>query len=371
MSTLISGTLVDEHGSAAAGWVAVQADRIADVDHGRPPGTPDLAHDGLISPALCDLQVNGAGGVEALDGGDALDAMDALLTARGVTRWLAALPTADETRVAGALAAIGERAADPGHGLAGAHLEGPFLSREHAGVHDPSLLRVPDDGVPDHYFDPAVRLVTLAPELPGAVDLIVELRRQGIAVALGHSGASEQVAQRAVECGARLATHVFNAMAPLHHRAPGLVGVALTDPRMRPCVIADGHHIDPIVLRIVRAAAGGRVVLVSDASAAAAAPPRDYELAGRSVHRDEAGAVRTPDGVLAGSGILLDEAVVRWVRLAGASAAEALAAASSRPAAAIGLEPGLTSGARADFVLAGRDGAPVGVVRAGRLSWTR
>jgi N-acetylglucosamine-6-phosphate deacetylase len=365
MTPLITGRLVDGAGHAAPGWLEVRAGRIAGAGKGSPPRAPDVAHDGLVAPGLFDLQVNGAGGVEALDGGPALDAIDALLVRRGVTGWLAALPTAEDERLAGALAAIAERARDPGHGLAGAHLEGPFLSPDHPGVHRLELLREPADGVPAHFRDPCVRVVTLAPELRGALELIGSLRARGVAVALGHSDADADVARRALDAGARHVTHLFNAMAPLAHRDPGLVGVALTDARALPCLIADGHHVDPLVLRLTRLAAGDRAILVSDASAAAAAAGESHTLAGVPVRRDPSGAVRTADGRLAGSGILLDDAVHNWVRLAGADGSAALAAASSRPAQAIRAGAGLAPGVAADLVLATDDGAVQRVMRRG------
>ena len=295
----------------------------------------------------------------------ALDAIDALLARHGVTRWLAALPTAEEERTAAALAAVAERAQDPRHGVQGAHLEGPFLAPEHAGVHDRDLLRTPADGIPPSYHSPCVRLVTLAPELPGALPLVRELRARSVAVALGHSGADARTALRALDAGARLVTHLFNAMAPLAHRAPGLAGIALADPRALPCVIADGHHVDPIVLRIVRAAAGDRLILVSDASAPASTTGAVYRLAGMAVRRGADGAVRTLDGALAGSGTLLDEACRTWAAATGATAAEVVAAASARPAAAIGLDVGLRPGSEADLTLTADDGSLVGVMRGG------
>ena len=357
--------MVDSRGSASPGWIMIEGSRVTASALGRPPGTPDVEHDGLVAPGLLDLQVNGAGGADALDGGDALDAIDDVLARRGVTSWLAALPTTEDERAAAAVTAVAERAADPAHGLAGAHLEGPFLSPDHAGAHRRELLRTPASGVPRHYLDPVVRLVTIAPELDGALELIRSLRRRGITVALGHTGADAGTALRALDAGATLVTHLFNAMAPLAHRAPGLVGVGLTDPRALPCVISDGIHLDPIMLRLCRAAARERILLVSDASAAAGADPGRYRLAGREVTLDVSGAVRTADGVLAGAGILLDEAARRWVRLTGAHLAEALAAASWRPARAIGLDL-LAPGSRADLVLVGEDGSTTRVLRCGR-----
>jgi N-acetylglucosamine-6-phosphate deacetylase len=362
---LVAGRMLDPRGRAAPGWIEIEGGRVAASGRGRPPGTPDIDHDGIVAPGLVDLQVNGAAGREALEGGDALDAIDDVLAGRGVTSWLAALPTAEDDRIEAVLADVADRVAEPGHGLAGVHLEGPFLSPEHAGVHRRALLRAPSSGVPSHYADPSVRLVTLAPELDGAPALIRTLRRRGVAVALGHSGADAETARRGLDAGARLVTHVFNAMGPLGHRAPGIAGVALTDPRARPCVIADGIHVDPIVLRLCRAAAGRRVVLVSDASAPAAAGPGTYRLGGSPVAADASGSVRTEAGTLAGSGVLLDVMVRRWVRLAGASVPAALAAATWRPAQTIGLAP-LDPGAPADVVLLGEAGETVRVLRLGR-----
>lgn len=362
---LIAGRVADARGLDAPGWLRVEGDRIAATGLGAPPRSPDVEHGGLIGPGLVDLQVNGAGGHDALaGGGEGLDRIDEVLARHGVSGWLAALPTAEDERVAAVVDAARERVRDPGHGLCGVHLEGPFLAPDHAGAHRRELLRPPTAGVPAHYFAEAVRLVTLAPELDGALELIARLRRAGIAVALGHSGADAGTAGRALDAGATLVTHVFNAMAPLHHRAPGLAGVALTDRRALPCVIADGLHLDPLVLRLCRAAAGERLILVSDAAAPAAAPAGDYELAGRRVRAD-AGTVRTADGTLAGSGMLLDGMLGRWVRHTGAGPGEALAAAAWRPSRVLGADA-LKAGAPADLVLLGDDGRLERVLRRGR-----
>lgn len=362
---VIAGRLARAAGRPVQGWLRVEDGRVAARGQGEPPARPDLTHEGVIGPGLVDLQVNGAAGFDALDGGTALDAIDTAVAAHGVTGWLAALPTAEDERIAAVLADAAERMADPAHGLLGVHLEGPFLAPDHAGVHRRELLRTPASGVPDHYFHPAVRLVTLAPELDGALELIGRLRRAGIAVALGHSGADAQTAHRALAAGATLVTHVFNGMAPLHHRAPGLVGVALTDRRAWACVIADGIHIHEEVLRLCRTAAGDRLVLVSDASAPAGAPPGRYGLAGRPVRSDASGAVRTSEGTLAGTAVLLDGMLRRWMRYTGASAAEALAAAAWRPAQVVGAAP-LTPGASADLVLLRDDGAIERILTRGR-----
>jgi N-acetylglucosamine-6-phosphate deacetylase len=331
------------------GWAQVEGDRIAGIGHGDPPGSPDERLDGVLAPGLSDLQVNGGAGFEVTGGSAALDAIDALQLAHGVTSYL---PTLVSPADGSALDALAARAADPGSPVAGVHLEGPFLSPEHAGMHPVERLRVPADGVPDWFEHPAVRLVTIAPELAGALELIEQLAARGVVVSLGHSGASAEVARAAIDAGASMVTHVFNAMGPLHHRAPGLAGLALVDERVRVGVIPDGRHVDPIVLELVRRCAGERVVLVTDATPAAGAPAGRYSMAGVPIDGDG----RTADGRLAGSVLTLDAGVRSWVASTGATLSAALAAASSLP------EPG----GPADLVLFDDGGEVRRVMRRGR-----
>jgi N-acetylglucosamine-6-phosphate deacetylase len=310
--------------------------------------------------------VNGAGGHEVTDGPAAVDAIDAIQLEHGVTSYLPTIVATDDATVKRSLAELGKRAADPSSPVVGVHLEGPFLSPRHAGMHPAAFLRSPADGVPPYFSAEAVRLVTLAPELPGAQDLITALRGRGVAVSLGHSGASAEVASSALDAGARLVTHVFNAMGPLHHRAPGLAGISLVDRRPRVCVIADALHVDPIVLELIRRAAGPRTVLISDATPAAAAPPGRYSFANVEIESVESGLVRTAEGRLAGSALTLDAAVRNWASMTEASLGEAIAAASEAPAAALGLAAGLRPESPADIVLLGGAGEIQRVMRHGR-----
>lgn len=362
---MISGRLA-RGGVLADGWLEVRGERIAAAGAGSPPRTPDEHHEGIVAPGLCDLQVNGAGGHEVTDGTAALDAIDAIQLAHGVTSYLPTIVTTDDATAERSLAALAERAADPSSPVVGAHLEGPFLNPAHAGAHPAACLRSPADGLPAYFASEAIRLVTIAPELPGALDLIGALRRRGPAVSLGHSSASADVARSALDAGARLVTHAFNAMAPLHHRTPGLAGVALTDPRAGVSAIADGAHVDPLVLELIRRAAGPRVVLISDAAPAAEAPPGRYRLAGVEIESSPSGVVRTADGLLAGSALTLDAAVRNWVSMTEATIGEAVAAAAEAPARALGLPAGLEPGAAADIVLLDEAGSVQRVMRRGR-----
>ena len=349
-------------GRLAEGWVAIEGANLAAAAHGPPPREPDQRLDGILARGLCDLQVNGAGGHEVSGGEAALDAIDALELARGVTSYLPVLISPDDETAERALEQLAARTADPASPVVGVHLEGPFLNPERAGMHPLERLRSPADGVPDWIEHPAVRLVTLAPELPGALELIARLRARGIAVSLGHSNAGAEVAAEAIDAGARLVTHLFNAMAPMHHRAPGLAGVALVDERVSVCVIADRVHVHPLTLELVRRAAGPRTVLVTDATPAAAAPLGDYEMAGVAIERGADGAAHTRDGRLAGSTLTLDAGVRNWHALTRATLAEALYAANQAPAAAAPLH----AEAPADLVELDSTGIVRAVMRGGR-----
>lgn len=363
--TLVVAGLLASGRRARPGWLEVARGVIAAAGAGDPPRTPDERHDGLIAPGFVDLQVNGAAGREVTDGPGALDAIDALLLDHGVTSYLATVVTTQEELAERAVGELAERIADPSSPLAGVHLEGPFLSPAHPGVHRTSLLRTPREGLPAAYSSPAVRLVTLAPELPGALELVGWLRERGVAVSLGHSGASAEQTGAAADAGACLLTHVFNAMAPLRHRDPGVAGAGLVDKRLAVSVIADGVHLHPVVLELIRRAAGERVVLVSDSSAPAGAPPGAYELAGMAVESTVEGEVRDRAGRLAGSALTLDAAVRNWEQMTAATLAQAVQAASERPAALIGRTARLAPGAPADLVLLDQRGDVDRVMKGG------
>jgi N-acetylglucosamine-6-phosphate deacetylase len=353
-------------GAAADGWVEIDGEHIGRAGHGPPPRAPDERLEGVLAAGLVDLQVNGAGGHEVTGGAAALDAIDAVQLAHGVTAYLPTLVSPDDATAERALDELGRRSLDAASPVAGIHVEGPFISPSHAGMHPVSRLRTPVEGVPDWLDHPAITLVTIAPELPGALELIGKLSARGVVVALGHSGADAETTRAAIDAGAGLVTHVFNAMGPLHHREPGLAGVALVDERLYTAVIADGVHIHPLVLELVRRAAGDRAVLVSDSTPAAGASPGRYEMAGVAIERGRAGEVLTDDGRLAGSSLTLDEAVRAWRAMTAATLAEALYAATEAPALAADLPGGLKPGAPARLVLLDGGGSVRRVMFRGR-----
>lgn len=350
----IGGTLLSG-ARELAGTVVVEGDAIAAVRPGRPGRDEvDLMHDGYVAPGLVDLQVNGAAGQSVTGDDGALDAVEARLLEAGVTSYLPTLITSPADLRLAALERLGPRVADVRSPAAGVHLEGPLLNPARAGVHDPRLIEEATEGLPAGFDHPAVALVTLAPEMPGGRGAIRVLRGRGVAVSLGHSAVGAEEAFAAADAGATGVTHLFNAMPPLDHRDPGLAAAALVDPRLTPMVIADGIHVDRVVLALVDRAAGDRVALVSDATSPAGAPEGAYRLQGIPVVR-RGDVITDPDGRLAGSALLLDRVVRRWREATECTVAEAWAAGSERPAALIGLAAGLTPGAAANLVLLDSD----------------
>ncbi|MDP9374761.1 MAG: amidohydrolase family protein, partial [Chloroflexota bacterium] len=244
-----------------------------------------------VLPGFIDLHIHGAGGADAHAG--EIAPLAAFLPRCGVTAFLPTLAADAEARTLDALRAIArvrdEQARDNAGGalILGAHLEGPFLNPARAGAIPPEHLRPADPVRAGRLLDAApglVRLMTVAPDAPGAIDLIPELARRGVVVSLGHTAADYGLFRRAVDAGARHTTHLFNAMTGLHHRAPGAAGAALTDDRVTVELIADGEHVHPAMLALaIRARGVDRVALVSDAVGPAGLPPGEYRWFGRRV----------------------------------------------------------------------------------------
>lgn len=343
----------------------------------------------LVAPGFVDLQCNGAVGVDLASAPERLWEVAAALPRWGVTAWLPTLvssPAAVRRRLLDTLRVGPPAGEGPVAVPLGVHLEGPFLAPERAGAHDPAQLRPPSPELvagEGWSAEAGVALVTLAPELPGALAVTSALVERGVVVAAGHSSATAAQATAAVDDGVRYVTHLFNAMAPLHHREPGLVGVALTDERLVVGLIADGLHVAPAVVALAARALGERLSLVSDAVAALGAPGggghdqpgREADqavsrLAGRPVAVSGVdGSVRLADGTLAGSTLSLDRAVRNLTGFAGVRLPAAAATSTSTPAALLG-DTGrgtITPGARGDLVLLTPAGEVVATVIGGRV----
>jgi N-acetylglucosamine-6-phosphate deacetylase len=306
---------------------------------------------GLAVPGFVDLQVNGFAGVDFLsaDGVAYRQAGEALLRT-GVTAFQPTFITSPEDELEAALREVPRDGGSPR--ILGAHLEGPFIAADRLGTHPSESRRDPDAELLERLLAAGpVAHVTLAPELPGALELVDRLRSRGVTVAYGHSNATADEARRGFEHGARTVTHLFNAMRPFEPREPGLAGAALVCPDVLVQVILDGVHLADDTARLVWQAAPGRVALVSDAIAGAGVGDGRFSIGGIPVEvRD--GIARRDDGVLAGSTLTMIEAVRNLVAL-GAPLAGALAAGSEVPARIAGhpelgtLEPG----AAADVVV--------------------
>ncbi|MGO9581189.1 MAG: N-acetylglucosamine-6-phosphate deacetylase [Acidimicrobiales bacterium] len=317
------------------------------------------ASDRIAVPGLVDLQVNGYGGIDAFRASlDELAVAGMALARDGV---LAYQPTLISNEIAGtqlAAARIGElaRRQSAGARILGIHLEGPFLSPLRAGTHPIERLATPDVDLLSSLLDAGpVTMVTIAPELEGAPELIAECRRRGVVVSFGHSDADAAEARRGFEEGGRAVTHIFNAMRPLVAREPGLAGAALADPRVTLQVIADGVHVADDMLRLVLTAGRGRWNLVSDATAASGLGDGEF-LLGEVPVVAEGGVVRRADGTIAGSAAKLLDGV-RHLAALGVELGEVLSAASERPAALLGREDlgQIRVGAPACLVVLGDD----------------
>ena len=309
---------------------------------------------GIAVPGFVDLQVNGFAGVDFHNAdADGYRVAGEALLETGVTSFLPTFITAEEADLLSALAEVPLSAAG-GPRILGVHLEGPFLAAARLGIHPPAGRRDPDVALLKRLLAAGpVRMMTLAPELSHALELIDVLNAHGVAVSCGHSDATAEQADVAFDRGARTVTHLFNAMRPLMHRDPGIVGAALVRDDVIVQIIVDGIHLAPSTTALVWRAAAGRVALVTDAVAAANASANGGSYSLGSVELSvQDGAVRAADGTLGGSVLTMIEAV-RNLHALGAPLESALDAASAVPARVLGLTDAgrLDVGMPADLVV--------------------
>ena len=339
------------------GWIAVEGRRIAAMGQGQPPpgtgaGADVLAADGLIAlPGFIDLHVHGAVGVDVMDADpEGLARMARFLAGHGVTAWLPATMTASGPDLERALEAVRSVAGpvEGGATILGAYLEGPYLNPAKAGAQDPALIRPADRAEAGRLLDLGViRVLVLAPEVEDNHWLIAEAAARGLTVSAGHTDATYDQALQAVAGGVGHVTHAFNAMRPLGHREPGMLGAALVLPELRCELVADNVHVHPAAMRLLVQAKGpGGVVLVSDAVRATGLPEGAYTVGDQPAFSMD-GAIRLADGTLAGSVLTLDRALHNLQAATGRPLAELWPASSRNAAEAIGagdakgtLEPG-------------------------------
>lgn len=339
-----------------------------------PPGATVIDnHDRIIVPGFVDMHLHGAAGHDLMEATpEAVSTVATYLARHGTTSFLATTVTASLDRTLRAARGLGEiiRASQRSQGasekIAGAqpvgiHFEGPFLNVKKRGAHPASQIRKPSIAILARMLeaaDGAARVLTLAPEVDGALAVLEYARSRGLRVGIGHSNATYEEAERAIAAGATHAVHCYNAMRPFGHRDSGIIGAVLTDDRVSAEVIADGVHVEPAAIRLLVKSKGlGRVVLVSDSLSGAGMPDGDYRLGSFSV-RVAGGVCRTMEGNLAGSTLTLDAALRNLSNFTAASYRECLHCATLNPARMLGLdkEKGVIApGADADLTILDRN----------------
>ncbi|MEW9546804.1 N-acetylglucosamine-6-phosphate deacetylase [Nonomuraea sp. NPDC050783] len=337
--TLADARIVTPEG-VHEGWLTIEDGRITHVGQGSAPG-PGLSVGGRhVVPGFVDVHNHGGAG-GSFPTGDLDQARRAaeLHRRHGTTTMMASLVTDAPEGLARAAAALSELCEEGL--LAGIHFEGPYIAPGRCGAHDPALLREPSPGELAELVKAGrghVRMVTIAPELPGALDTIRLAAAEGVIAAIGHSDADYDTTIAGIEAGASMATHLYNAMPPLGHRAPGPIAALLDDERVTVELINDGVHVHPAMLRLAYEVAGpGRTVLITDAMSAAGLGDGDYLLGSMRVRVDDGVARLAEGGSIAGSTLTMDVAFRRAVRELGLSLPDAVQVASLTPARVLGL----------------------------------
>lgn len=371
---LTAGAVVTPTEVLRPGWVKVSSDRVVAVGSDRPDRAADTAlPHGTLLPGFVDIHVHGGGGASfsAADPDEAARAVT-FHRSRGTTTMLASLVSAPPEELLRQLSALVDLVQDGL--LAGIHLEGPWLAPGKRGAHDPAALRDPDPDELRRLLEAGrgtIRMVTLAPERTGGLDAVRQLTAAGVTVAVGHTEADYELTRAAIKAGARVATHLFNALPQLHHRDPGPALALLEDPLVVLELVADGAHLHPALVRHVLSSAGtGRVALVTDAMAAAGMQDGRYSLGSLDVTVSN-GTARLADGTIAGSTATSSELFTAAYEALGDTSDPlrgASAVTSSTPAKAMGLDGvgALRPDCRADLVVLNEERVPVGVMARGR-----
>lgn len=372
------------------GTLVLEGERIADVVAG-PRGGDTATHFDLsnhyIVPGFIDVHVHGVQGIDTLDGGDAIRAMAQRLTRFGVTAFCPTTIACAPDALRRMLAAVGAARTNPvpaGARVLPAHLESNFINPEFKGAQPLECLRAPNGGDPEGEFTgaeilheiaaarPDVGIVTIAPELEGAIDLIRDLSAQGHHISLGHSGATYEEGIAGIEAGARQATHLFNRMPPLGHRQPGLAGAVLEHEDVTVEIVCDGAHVHPSMVRVALAAKQtSRIMAITDGTAGSGLPRGTRTvIGGRPITVGD--VANLDDGTIAGSVLTMDRAFAKLVTMMGLSLVDAATVCATTPARALRLQGlGVISpGATADLVVLDRDLRVVHTFLAGSLVWT-
>ncbi len=355
MTFILAGAqLVSPEGILDNGWLEVDGGTIAALGTGAPPRPADVElGGGYLSPGFIDIHTHGGGGATVV-GGDP-EAVARFATAHrqhGTTTIIASLVSGTPESLAHDVAALAELT-EQGI-IAGTHLEGPWIAMEYKGAHDPATLRDPDPAEVDSLIKigrGTVRMVTLAPEYPHGIDAVRRFADAGAIAAIGHTNATYDQVRAAIDAGATVATHLYNAMRPVNHREPGPIVALTEDERVTVELILDGVHVHPAAAAFAQRAAQGRIVMVTDAMTAAAGEDGEYLLGELPVLVVDGVARLVDGGAIAGSTLTTDHALKFAIEQVGMSPADAFAALTSTPARLLDLSDRgvLAVGARADL----------------------
>lgn len=359
------------------GTLIVENGRIASIHRGvaRDGDLPSNVYDAdVVTPGLIDLQVNGGWGREATADPRDIDHISRSMLATGVTAWLPTIVTSPASAYPPLFEAWPGHDPDAGAVPLGYHLEGPFLTLEKKGAHNPEhILAAPDELIDLWAEQESIALVTLSPERESNLARIRQLADAGFLVSLGHTNATYEQFVAGVDAGARMATHLFNAMTSIHHREPGAMVATLVDDRVVTGLIPDGIHTHPAMVRLAIKAKGvDGIAIVSDMMAACGLGPGTYPLASMEVTVTEDSA-RLADGTLAGSILTMDQALRNLVEWSEVTPGEAFHMMTAVPARLLddSTRGRLVAGARADLALWGDDLSARGVFVNGRSAWQR
>jgi N-acetylglucosamine-6-phosphate deacetylase len=358
VKAIIAGTIFTPAEEIRNGVILLEGHRIAKVGPREQVKIPQGAavidyQDRTVVPGFIDIHIHGAVGYDLMEGTpEAVAAVGKYLARHGTTSYAATTVAASLDRTLNAARGLGEiiRASNSSHvvpdRISGAqpaciHLEGPFLNVKRRGAHPASQIQKPSTEMLAKFLDAAdgtARILTLAPELEGALTVLEFARSKGLKVGIGHSNATFEEAESAIEAGATHAVHCFNAMRPFAHRDAGIMGAVLTDDRVSAELICDGIHVEPTAIRLlVRSKGIERLILVSDSLSGAGMPDGNYRLGNFTVHV-AGGVCRTVEGNLAGSTVMLDAALRNLAAYTGLSYRQCLPSVTSNPARILGLE---------------------------------
>jgi len=384
---IINGTIITPFHLISGKGIIVEEGKIIEMVNKEELSTATLTgaeviegKDKYIAPGYIDIHVHGGGGSDVMDGDyEAINQIAITHSHFGTTSFLPTTMTMSKDKIIRSLRSICEavKKGTAGAEILGIHMEGPYINPEKKGAQkeeDIKKISIEEFLEFNQASGNLIRLVTIAPEMPGAIGLIKYLYKQGIIASAGHTNATYAQVQAGIQAGLSHVTHTFNAMRELHHREPGVVGAALISPELTVEVIADGIHIHPVVIKIlIKAREGEKIVLITDAMKAAGLKEGTYDLGGQEVTVNK-GQARLKDGTLAGSVLTMDKAVKNMVSKVGVPLPKAIQMASFNPARSIGIDDkkgSLEPGKDADIVILNKNLETELTIVAGKIVYRR